>query len=104
MADDPPFKLMEDAEILQKFDFLNATLGLTATRFGYIACGTPGIIRFIRAGRKVHPKTRRNITALLLYVEGTHTEPFDPEIKAKIEALGLKMPTLPAPDLEDLES
>lgn len=104
MTSTAKFELMTNEQILSKFDLLNATIGLTATRFGYIATGTPGIIRLIRKGRNIHPKTRRNITALLLYIEGTHTEPFSPEIKAKIEALGLKLPTAEAPVMEDLES
>jgi hypothetical protein len=72
-TDDLP--LMTEDEILARFYRLNTTIGLTRTQFGYTSCGTPGIIKRIEMGKKLHQKTRRQLTAMLHRIEAMHSEP-----------------------------
>lgn len=97
--------LMSDPEILEKFYLLHTTIGLTKTRFGYVACGAPGIIAAIEKGRKVHDRTRRQIGEMLRYVEAAHTDPIPPELRAKLDLMGVKIPeavtVVPGGSMED---
>lgn len=67
--------LMTEDEILARFYRLNTTIGLSRTQFGYTSCGTPGIIKRIEMGKKLHQKTRKQLTEMLHRIEAMHSEP-----------------------------
>ena len=72
-TDDLP--LLTEDEILARFYRLNTTLGISRTHFGYVSCGTPGIIKRIEMGKKLHEKTRRQLTAIIHRIEKEHSSP-----------------------------
>lgn len=87
-----PKSLMSDGDILAKFYMMHTTIGLSAARFGYIACGAPNVIRQIERGRKIHDRTRKAVIDTLLYLEAAHTEPIPPDIMARLERMGVRIP------------
>ena len=77
-TDDLP--LMTEDEILARFYRLNVTINLTKSQFGYASCGTPGIVKRIEMGKKLHPKTRCQLTAMLHKIEELHSVPLPADL------------------------
>lgn len=94
-----PDDLMTDSEILANFYMLEATIGLTRTRFGYLVAGQPGLIRAVESGRRVHEKTRAAMTVALRELIRGHAEEIPDDVKARVAEGRSPLP----PDVDGIE-
>lgn len=84
-VDTDTLPLMSEDEILARFYRLNTTIGLTKSQFGYVSCGTPGIIKRLEMGKKLHEKTRRQLTGMLHRIEQAHSVPLTTEQELRLQ-------------------
>lgn len=68
-------KLLSNEEILARFHRLRITIGLSATRFGYMALGNPGAVKQIENGRKLRSSNREKCAQVLDELEREHSIP-----------------------------
>lgn len=82
-----------DAEILDRFYRLNATIGLTRGMLNTLVGGND-VVSKIERGTRITDKTRWRINEVLIYIEAGHTEPIDPEIQARLDRQGVALPEI----------
>lgn len=74
----PPRKaksLPTEAEILARFHRLRITIGLSATKFGYLVIGQPGLIKRLEGGHSMRVKGRQQCSDMLDELEREHSVP-----------------------------
>lgn len=87
--------LPTEEEILARFHRLRITIGLSQTKFGYVAVGNPAIVGRMTSGHRLHPKTRERLAYALDELEKGHSVPIPATVnKTRTKVDEEKSPTV----------
>lgn len=65
--------LLSEEVILARYHRLRITIGLSATRFGYVSVGRPSLIKQLEEGHTLRAKSKRRLAECLDTLEREHS-------------------------------
>jgi len=71
----PATKAPTEEEILARFHRLRITINLSATKFGYLAAGSPNLVKRLEEGHTLREKSKFKISEVLDDLEEGHSVP-----------------------------